>query len=61
MCHSENRYGDKQNKNRCGLQTVDTRKTDAAINRIKTSEIHKLRVENTYSRKWNKTVGPATL
>ena len=22
MCHSENRYGDKQNKNRWGLRTV---------------------------------------
>ena len=37
MCHSENRYGNKQNKNHWGLQTVNTTwKTDAAINRIKT-------------------------
>ena len=55
MCHSENRCGDKQNKNRCGLQTVNTiRKTDTAINRIKTSETHKLRIENTSGRKRNK-------
>lgn len=32
MCHSENRYGDKQNKNRWGLKTVDTtRKTNISI------------------------------
>ena len=31
-----------------------TRKTDTAINRIKTSETHKLRIENTSGRKWNK-------
>ena len=38
MCHSENRYGDKQNKNRWNLQTVNTTwKIDAAINLIKTS------------------------
>lgn len=55
MCHSENKYGDKQNKNRWNLQTVNTTwKIDAAINRIKTSETQKLRIENTYSRKQNK-------
>ena len=31
-----------------------TRKTDTAINRIKTSETHKLRIENTSGRKQNK-------
>ena len=31
-----------------------TRKTDTAINRIKTGETHKLRIENTSSRKQNK-------
>ena len=31
-----------------------TRKTNTAINRIKTSETHKLRIENTSGRKWNK-------
>ena len=37
MCHSENRYGDKQNKNRWDLQTVSTTwKIYAATNRIKT-------------------------
>ena len=37
MCHSENRYGDKQNKNRWDLQNVNTTwKIDVAINRIKT-------------------------
>ena len=37
MCHSENRYGDKQNKNRWDLQTVSTTwEIDAATNRIKT-------------------------
>ena len=37
MCHSENRYGDKQNKNRWNLQTVNTTwKIDSAINLIKT-------------------------
>ena len=37
MCHSENRYGDKQNKNRWNLQTVNTTwKIDATINLIKT-------------------------
>ena len=36
MCHSENRYGDKQNKNRWNLQTVNTTwKIDSAINLIK--------------------------
>ena len=37
MCHSENKCGDKQNKNHWNLQTVSTTwKIDAAINRIKT-------------------------
>ena len=37
MCHSENKHGDKQNKNRWDLQTVSTTwKIDAATNRIKT-------------------------
>ena len=37
MCHSENRYGDKQNKNRWSLQNVNTTwKIDAATNRTKT-------------------------
>ena len=31
-----------------------TRKTDTAINRIKTSETNKLSIENTSGRKWNK-------
>ena len=32
MCHSENKYGDKLNKNLWGLQTVDiTRKIHMAI------------------------------
>ena len=52
MCHSENRHGNKQNKNRWGLQTVDTRKTDAAINRIKTSG--DLKSAYSYGRKQNK-------
>ena len=42
MCHSENRYGDKQNKNRWSWQTVDTtRKIESAINRIKTVGAYK--------------------
>ena len=37
MCHSENKCGDKQNKNRWNLQTVNTTwKIDATINLIKT-------------------------
>ena len=33
MCHSENRCGDKQNKNRWGSLTVTiTKKTDAVTN-----------------------------
>lgn len=37
MCHSETKYGDKQNKKHWNLQTVNTTwKIDAAINLIKT-------------------------
>ena len=36
LCHSENKYGDKQDKNRWGLNMYTTRKTDMVINRIGT-------------------------
>ena len=35
MCHSENRYGDKQNKNLGPYKTVDTQKNKLATNRDK--------------------------
>ena len=54
MCHSENKYGDKQNKNRWACKTVDIiRETDAVTNRIKTVGTLKLCIENTYNRKQN--------
>ena len=59
MCHSENKYGDKQNKNRWACKTVDIiRETDAVTNRTRTVGALKLCIENTYNRKQNKkTVG----
>ena len=55
MCHSENKYGDKQNKNRWACKTVDIiRETDAVTNRTRTVGALKLCIENTYNRKQNK-------
>ena len=50
-------YGWTLDKNTASVFRVArcaTRKTDTAINRIKTSETHKLRIENTSGRKRNK-------
>ena len=59
MCHSENKYGDKQNKNHWNLQTVNTTwKIDATINLIKTVGPEKLysHLENRCGKQ-RKTVG----
>lgn len=42
MCHSENKYGDKQNKNRWNLQTVNTTWKIDAVNREKPLGLVKL-------------------